>query len=235
MITRRTFLAAMATASLIPLVGCSDGQSAGSGQQSSGKAKTVKKDEGPHELEITESGWSVVGDGWVYYGFALKNPNKNKEAQLPTVSITGKADDGSVVFSDKQTLFAVMPGETVHYGFQAGNGTAPSAVEFKVKEPTWVESKALDGDMFSISNTSEVADQYGGISYTGEVAANVELDKDKFSQIAVTVILRDASGSINYGNTTFIDTPAKGETDPFEISCYNVPDHASYEIYAQVW
>ncbi|MCG4849454.1 hypothetical protein L0P44_12390, partial [Streptococcus gordonii] len=82
-------------------------------------------------MEITESGWSVVGDGWVYYGFALKNTNKDVEAQMPTVTITGKAEDGSIVFSDKQTLFVVLPGETVHYGFQAGNGTAPATVEFK--------------------------------------------------------------------------------------------------------
>ncbi|MFR3876849.1 MAG: hypothetical protein ACLTYW_00360 [Collinsella sp.] len=109
MITRRTFLAAMATASLIPLAGCSSGQQPGSGQQSSGEAKEVEAKNGPEPLEITESGWSVVGDGWVYYGFALKNPNKDVEAQMPTVTITGKAEDGSIVFSDKQTLFVVLP------------------------------------------------------------------------------------------------------------------------------
>ena len=70
----------MATASLAPLVGCSGGQQAGSGQQSSGESKEVENRSEPKPLEITESGWSVVGDGWVYYGFALKNTNKDVEA-----------------------------------------------------------------------------------------------------------------------------------------------------------
>lgn len=94
MITCRTFLVAMATASLVPLVGCSGGQQAGSGQQSSGESKEVENRSEPKPLEITESGWSVVGDGWVYYGFALKNTNKDVEAQMPTVTITGKAENG---------------------------------------------------------------------------------------------------------------------------------------------
>lgn len=235
MITRRTFLAAMATASLAPLVGCSGGQQAGSGQQSSGESKEAENRSEPKPLEITESGWSVVGDGWVYYGFALKNTNKDVEAQMPTVTITGKAEDGSIVFSDKQTLFVVLPGETVHYGFQAGNGTAPATVEFKANEPSWVDSQTLDEDVFTVSNTAEVPDSYGGVSYTGELTANYDLDKKQYSQVAVSVIARDASGAINYGNTTFVDTPSKGESEPFEISCFNMPEHSSFEVYAQVW
>lgn len=47
MITRRTFLAAMATASLIPLAGCSSGQQPVPGQQSSGEAKEVEAKNGP--------------------------------------------------------------------------------------------------------------------------------------------------------------------------------------------
>lgn len=177
----------------------------------------------------------MVGDGWVYYGFALKNLNKDVEAQMPTVTITGKAEDGSIVFSDKQTLFVVLPGETVHYGFQAGNGTAPATVEFKANEPSWVDSQTLDEDVFTVSNTAEVPDSYGGVSYTGELTANYDLDKKQYGQVAVSVIARDASGAINYGNTTFIDTPSKGESEPFEISCFNMPEHSSFEVYAQVW
>ena len=78
-------------------------------------------------------------------------------------------------------------------------------------------------------------DSYGGVSCTGELTANYDLDKKQYSQVAVSVIARDASGAINYGNTTFVDTPSKGESEPFEISCFNMPEHSSFEVYAQVW
>ncbi|MFR2626156.1 MAG: hypothetical protein ACLS89_00670, partial [Collinsella sp.] len=101
------------------------------------------------------------------------------------------------------------PGETVHDGFQAGTGTAPATVEFKANEPSWVDSQTLDEDVFTVSNTAEVPDSYGGVSYTGELTAYYDLDKKQYGQVAVSVIARDASGAINYGNTTFVDAPSK--------------------------
>ena len=238
-ITRRGFIC-MAGIGMLGLAGCSqgnqdksDGQS--SGKQSLGDKKQAEKKPEPLPLEIVDSGWSVLGEGWVYYGIAIKNPNSGLEAQYPGFTITGKADDGSIIFSNEQVCTVVFPGETIYHGFQAGNGTAPASVEFKVKEPTWVESAGIDGEVFTVSNTAEVLGEYGNTSFTGEVTVNTKVDKNTMGQIALTVITRDENNAINFGNGTFIDIASEGETVPFDIPCYQVPEHSSFEIYAKAW
>lgn len=233
-ITRRGFLA-VAGAAVATLAGCSSGEPKGSaGAQSEGAGGMVANRE-PVALEIVESGYSVSESGFVMYGIAIKNPNEGFEAQYVTFNITGKADDGSIVFNDEQTTYVIFPGETTHYGFQAGNGTAPATVEFSLSEPQWVESSSLESDVFTISNVSEVDNGYGNTSFTGELTANAEINSEMFRQVAITVITRDETGAINYGYTTFSDIPSKDQATPFELSGYNVPAHASYELYAQLW
>lgn len=240
-ITRRGLLA-LAGASAIALAGCSSaGDDAGSaGQQSSGETKPSPAASEPQDLQIAESGWSVDENGYVNYAVAVKNPNTTKATAFATVTATGRAEDGSVVFSDDSFIKIVFPGETVYHGMMAGNGVAPATMEFAVSQPEWEDSEPLDGDIYSISNTAEVDNGYGLISYTGEIASEFDPDKGSESDVSlissttVVVVLRDESGSIVYGQPTYIDTPMKGETAPFEIPCYGVPAHASYEIHAHV-
>lgn len=233
-ITRRGLIAG---AALLGLVGCSQKpEQAGSvGAQSTGTAADVANAGEPKPLEIVESGYSVGESGYVHYGIALKNPNEGYEAQYPAFTITGKAGDGSIVFSDEQTTMVIFAGETTYYGFQAGNGSAPATVEFTVKEPTWVESSPIGMEVFSVSNINEISGDYGMTSFTGEVTSNTPIDSDMFSQMAVTVVTRDASGVINFGSSSFFDIPLEGQTSPFELSGYEVPEHSSFEVYAQLW
>ncbi len=169
------------------------------------------------------------------YGIAIKNPNDSFMAQFPPFNITGRAEDGSIVFNDEQVCNAIYPGETIYYGFQAGDGVAPATVEFSLQKPNWEKEGKLDGDMFSIANTSEVDNGYGMMSFTGEVSTNVDLEAESYTQVAMTVITRDDSGAINYGMTNFVDVPEKGQSIPFDVSAYSVPVHASYELHAQLW
>ena len=240
-ITRRAFMATLGAGALA-LAGCgSNEQDIGSaGQQSSGESKPSLTPSEPQDLQITESGWSVDDNGYINYAVAIKNPNSTKATAFATVTATGKAEDGSVVFSDESFIKIVFPGETVYHGMMAGNGVAPATMEFAVSQPEWEDSKPLEGDIYSISNTAEVDNGYGLISYTGEIASAFDPDKGSESDMSlissttVVVVLRDESGSIVYGQPTYIDTPMKGETTPFEIPCYGVPAHASYEIHAHV-
>lgn len=241
-ITRRGFIAATG-AMVLALAGCGGESGNGgpsptsstSGTQPSATASTSE----PSPLEIVESGYSVSDAGYVMYGIGIKNPNENKQADLPSFTITGKADDGSIVFSDGQTLIAIAPGETVYYGFQAGNGTAPSTVEFVMGDCDFSDAEKPDGAIFTLSNVSEVPGSYGMSSYTGELTLNHDFsdypNQSLLNQTCVSVILRDASGAIVYGMSTYVDTPDTGATVPFEVSAYNVPEHASYELYAQIW
>lgn len=241
-ITRRGFLAATGVM-VFALVGCG-GESGRSGSNTSSSTSGTKESapastSEPFPLEIVESGYSVSDAGYVMYGIGIKNPNEGKEADLPSFTITGEADDGSIVFSDKQTLIAIAPGETVYYGFQAGNGTVPATVEFALGDCGFSDCEKPDSALFTVSNVSEVPGSFGMASYTGELTLNVDLSGSSnpslLKQTCVTAILRDASGAIIYGMSTYVDTPELGETVPFEVSAYSVPEHASYELHAQIW
>lgn len=236
-VTRRAFFATGGIA-VLTLAGCSsDNESSENSNQSDQMVNEVE-DTSPSDLVITESGWSSDENGYTYYGLGIQNPNDGFEAQYPKITISGKDADGNILFAENQTLFIIFPNETVYFGFQAGNGVAPSSVEFSITDCQWVDSEGLPENLFNISETTETDSGYGIVSFAGNITCNADVDTDKapqFGQTAVTVILRNDSGQIIYGMSTFIDTPVKDVATPFEISAYSVPEHSSYEIYAQLW
>ena len=83
-------------------------------------------------LKIVESGWSADQQGYVHYAFALRNTSKTQQVQYPQITITGRAKDGSIVFSQTQALNMAFPNQTVYDAGQAGEGTAPATVDFVV-------------------------------------------------------------------------------------------------------
>lgn len=193
-------------------------------------------DENP--LEIVESGWSVGFGGYVNYAFALRN-NGSVQVDYPGVTITGRDEGGQVLFSQEQYVSGIPAGETRFFGFQAGNGTAPAAVEFTpINPPDYALGSAGDTTAaFTVPGAREVSDGMGGIKFVGEVTTDREGgDGDYGSQVALTVVLRDESGSIIYGGTGFASRPAVGETTSFEVLTLGAPeDYASFEVYAQQW
>ena len=50
------------------------------------------------------------------------------QVDYPGVTITGREEDGQVLFSQEQYVSGIPAGETRFFGFQAGNGTAPAEV-----------------------------------------------------------------------------------------------------------
>ena len=191
-------------------------------------------DENP--LEIVESGWSADSQGFVHYAFGLRN-NGSAQIDVPGVTITGRDAEGRVLFSEEQYLSAVPAGETAYFGFQAGNGASPETVEFNPIAPEEynVGSVADATSSYSVSGAREVSDGLGGIRFVGEVST--EKDAGEYgSNVALTLVLRDASGNIIYGDTGYASRPNEGETTSFEILCLSAPtDYASFEVYAQTW
>lgn len=189
-------------------------------------------------LEIVDSGWSVGSGGYINYAIALRNNSADKQVDFPTVTITGLSADGSIAFSQDQVLGVIYPGQTVWWAAPAGNGTAPGSVEFTVAEPDDYNVSTATGDasIYSLSNLSVVEDGFGSESFTGEVTLEREGD-ERFGMgsVAIVVVLRDESGKIVYGNQTFVDSPGLGASKSFEVSCYGLPDYASYEVYALAW
>lgn len=201
------------------------------------QGKTVP---GDARLSIVEQGWSVSSEGYVMYALALRNESASATIMYPGINVVGRAEDGSVLFSDEQRLMAIGPGETVYFGSQAGNGMAPATVEFDVIEPQAYqiagEESAPSVD-FAISNTGETVDSLGNLNFTGELTAHgtPQGQLAGTSQAAVSVVLRDSAGAIIYGASTFVSLPADGEATAFQIPAYGAPDYASYEIHAQIW
>lgn len=188
------------------------------------------------DLEIVESGWSADSQGYVHYAVGLRN-NGNVTVVTPGFTITGRDASGRVVFSEEQVLSILEPGATAYWGFQAGNGTAPATVDFAPIEPQSYQLEAgAEASRFSVSGTNVVPDGIGGTNFTGDVTTEFAGDQVLGGgQVAIVVVLRDETGAIVGGDASFVSAPAEGEPAPFEVHMYDVPDYASYDVYALEW
>ncbi|OUP11061.1 protein kinase [Collinsella sp. An2] len=189
-------------------------------------------------LKIVDSGWSVDAAGYINYGVAIQNTSEDLTIEFPAYTITGRSEDGSILYSDTQALSVIYPGETRYFGSIAGNGNAPATVEFATVAPyEWAVSTAAGRpSTFDIAHLSAVSNGIGGTSITGEVTMTSKgNDAEGASNIELTLIARNDSGSIVYGADAFITMPAEGAATPFEIFCYDLPSYSSFEIYAQPW
>lgn len=204
------------------------------GSQGTPVAAPSAPDENP--LEIVESGWSA-DNGYVHYAFGLRN-NGSVQIDLPGVTITGRDAAGQVIFSSEQYLSCAPAGEVTWFGGQAGNGQTPVTVEFEPIMPadySW-STEADESWSFSVSGAHAVSDGFGGIQFVGEVTTEGAGESDYGSQVAITVILRDASGAVIYGDSGYVSRPAVGATTSFEVMMTDAPDdYASFEVYALQW
>lgn len=212
-----------------------DGADGASGNNSTGTSGADAVADNP--LELVESGWSVGQQGYVSYAFALRNTSTTLQVQYPEVAITGRAKDGSIVFSQTQTLNMAFPNQTIYDAGQAGQGTAPATVDFVVLSPNEYNVTEAQGTAtFPISGISKVRNNDGGTTFNGEVRAVTDgFEPSDGQQIKVSLVLRDKQGAIIYGEMAFVDWPDNGQSMPFSIPVYDLPDYTSYESYAQIW
>ena len=200
--------------------------------------ESVEPDE-PDDIFLNESGYSVVnnsfGDVYVYWGATVSNPNANVAASFPVITVTAKGEDGAIISTNDQTLFYIAPEDTVSYGgFIDCNGTAPANVEITSTCSSFVPDGSDDvvkTSDFVISNTSEIAGDFGETTYTGEIE---NIGNNNTDLVVVTLILKN-NGEIVYGDTTFVDSLTPGTKKAFEISEYDLPKHTEYIISAQSW
>ena len=121
--------------------------------------------------------------------------------------MTGKDSEGGVISSDEQTLMEILPGQELAWGGQAGNGTAPDAVEFElsVGSGNWTDADPAE-PMLEVSGLNAQDSGYGTVNFVGEVTN-----------------LTDAS-----------NVPAGGTTS-FDVLGYGVPAYETIEGSAQAW
>ena len=191
-------------------------------------------------LELVETGWSADESGYVHYAFGLRNTSDSVCIQFPSVEITGRSEDGSVLFSHTQVLMVAFPGETAYFGSQAGNGNGivPATVDFTILEPEdygYVNSS--ESASFKADNLSAAPDGYGGEIFSGEISVVKDSARvrEQSSMLAVSLVLRDDAGAIVYGYSTFVDWPSEGGSRPFSMDVFDPPAYDSFEVYAQPW
>ena len=191
-------------------------------------------------LELVETGWSVDESGYVHYAFGLRNTSDSVCIQLPSVEITGRGEDGSVLFSETLIMANAFAGETVYFGSETGNGNGivPATVDFTVLEPddySYVNSG--ESASFRADNLSAASDGYGGEIFSGEISVVKDSARvrEQSSMLAVSLVLRDDAGAIVYGYSTFVDWPPEGGSRPFSMDVYDPPAYDSFEVYAQPW
>lgn len=189
-------------------------------------------------LEVAESGWYASSSGYIHYGVGIYNNTSEFAITYPGVTITGRDANGSILFSEDQFVSVVQPGQTLYFGGLAGNGTVPDSVEFTPIDPyDWALSQPTGAEpTFQTSNVSAVPDGFGGVNFTGEVSLKSgEYESTGMGQIAVTVILRDESGSIIYGTIGFASRPTAERSVSFEVTSGQVPAYSSIDVHIQAW
>lgn len=191
-------------------------------------------------LELVETGWSADESAYVHYAFGLRNTSDSLCIQLPSVEITGRGEDGSVLFSETLIMANAFAGETVYFGSETGNGngTVPATVDFTVLEPedyNYVNSG--ESASFRADNLSAASDGYGGEIFSGEISVVKDSARvrEQSSMLAVSLVLRDDAGAIVYGYSTFVDWPPEGGSRPFSMDVFDPPAYDSFEVYAQPW
>ena len=191
-------------------------------------------------LELVETGWSADESGYVHYAFGLRNTSDSVCIQFPSVEITGRSEDGSVLFSHTQVLMVAFPGETAYFGSQAGNGNGivPATVDFTILEPEdygYVNSS--ESASFKVDNLNAAPDGYGGEIFSGEisVAKDSARVREQSSQLNVSLVLRDDAGAIIYGFDTYVDWPSEGGSRPFSMDVIDPTAYDSFEVHVQPW
>lgn len=188
------------------------------------------------ELSIVESGWSVGEHGYVHFGIGLKNSDGSAAIAFPTITIYGYDADDSLIFTDEKTYSAIEPGQTVYFGDQTGNGTAPARVEFEAVTPSGVAlATATEAPTYELFDSAESAEADGMYSFSAKLKLQSAPSGFDKTQVFLSAILRDRQGNIVAGYNNFCDCPAIGSTVPVSIDVNNPPTHASCDIYAAQW
>ncbi|MGE5596766.1 MAG: FxLYD domain-containing protein [Hyphomicrobiales bacterium] len=201
--------------------------------------KTATPDAKP--LVVTKSEWWIAGESddttYVWWFAEIENPNDDLLGEFASVSATARGADGKVLATSDQTFWAIAPGGTVHFATQLTvTGGQPATVEIEPLEADWRESKAGPSSFpeFTTTGVTSRADSFGYYRVTGEIVNPYAAAVDS---VAVTAILRDASGKAIGGGTTYVDTLPAGGRRPFDLGTISKPNGtvATVDVYVTPW
>lgn len=172
------------------------------------------------ELAVVETafGKDIDSDMW-WYAVVLENPNA--DYVFPSAGITVEAVDANGVILDSGSNYTtILQGRTVVVGDFVGIGSGTIA-KLDLRGPTSAaatSSPAAETGSFTVSEIATAA-EYGWMDVTGKVTSTFSEDQDL---VKVSVLARDAAGTIVGSDYTFIDRLPAGGTAQFESSFWNV-------------
>lgn len=220
------------SASLLSFVGCGDGQDSNSVVQNNNNSMTENQNsEKIQQLEIKNSGWTVVNDEWLYYYVDLYNPNNNSSIEYPSFRITAKDASGTILGTDDQTCSIIYPKHDFVYGSQA----------FRVDGiPDTVEFSALPVEDYNVKKSS--TDEYKPLEAVNtavrsdKIVGEIKNDNNNtFDDAVVVMLLKDGSGNVIGIDNTYVEKVAANSTTPFDIDIPEDVNYASFEIYVNQW
>ena len=192
---------------------------------------------------LLDSGYTVlppnsIGSVYLTYVVKIQNQNKDMAAEYTTITITGKNEDGSILFTEDQSIGTILPGDTVYWADDSVNckNQAPDTVEITVDGARFVPADEVDDTALSsdfiIENLSEVTGSYDK-SLTGEITNNSEID---FDDVAVTVVYKQGDEIVG-GFHSYVENMPAGKRAAFDISSWNLEEleYDSIEVYALSW
>lgn len=196
--------------------------------------------------ELVDSGYTIIQDEnycLIYYSVEIKNPNSEYAIEFPTITLTSKTEDGTIIDTQEQIIHSIAASDTFKYATKTQyEGKKASTVDISVSsgvesynyiiQDDAVYPQTKDFVVNNISNTTNNSIFGDEHIFTGEI---INSTKNSYSTLLVCVNLYK-DGKLVGGNSTFIDNVTANQTKAFKIE--GIPTNIefdNYEINACPW
>jgi hypothetical protein len=144
-----------------------------------------------------------------------ENPYADKFASYPTIQVTARAADGSVIDTKEFHTAGIPPKGRIAFAAPVFTEERPTKVEIRPLsaqyEPTVY--KPTEFRPFKLLNVSRSEGPDGGFRITGQL----ENPYPKETKAYVTLLFRDAAGKLLSGRSKWIQKVNAAEPTPFEL------------------
>ena len=185
------------------------------------------------KLVVSESNVYQSTDGYVGFAVALRNESKTTAVKYPSVTVTGKNADGTIMFSSNLLYVAIGPGETKYSASITQGDSLPASIECSVdKIDSYNLSTSLNTGAFTVSNVSVVKNS-GTTKLTGEVKVD-DAGNAGNGYVEIIAVFRDENGKIVYAQEMGSECPQTGQSTSFDMPIRSNLNYASLDVYARV-
>lgn len=183
--------------------------------------------------KIVESVYKVesnFGDHFLLWAAIIENPNTNLYGLFPVITITARDEKGNVVGTEDHTLSEFPPAKKIAFAGQVTLTNLPKTVEFTFTKVEWRNTQLSSEDYlpFPVEKLQTVNNRTR-FTVSGDV--NNPYSKDVES-VAITTLLRDESGKLIGGGTSYLNTlPAKSSRPYTDRMVWSIGKPSKTEVF----